>query len=176
MDFQRWLSRVPTNAKIQAPIEIIRRIKLATEKEPYCYKDPRFCYTLPVWKPYLSNSVFICVFRDPASTAMSILKECNEMPYLKGLRIDFDRAIEVWTLMYKHVLEIHSHDGKWLFIHYNQVLTQEGLNRLESITGAQIDRSFPDPTLKRSISSASIPYNTRQEYLQLCMLSGYTEI
>jgi hypothetical protein len=172
-DAHRWLERVPLGVKMPATPEIIERIKKTTQQTPFCYKDPRFCYTLPIWRPYLRDTVFICVFREPAATAKSIVKECGDVDHLRNEIMDFQIALEVWTLMYLHILKIQRREGKWLFIHFNQVLTREGLDLIEEFTGASIDRSFPEPSLKRSFSDIRVPKRVQNIYNQLCELAGY---
>jgi hypothetical protein len=169
---QKWLARVPVGTPIPTPQGIERRIQEAVQHEPYCFKDPRLSYTLPVWRPHLRNTVFICVFRDPASTAMSIVKECRQ-PYLRRLNMDTDTALEIWQLMYRHILEIHCREGKWLFLHFNEALQSSGLDRLEEFTGATVDRTFPDPALRRSVSHQPVPPKVWETYRQLCALAGY---
>lgn len=170
---QRWLARVPPGTEIQSTPDIVERIKDVTGKKPFCFKDPRFCYTLPVWRPFLKDTVFLCVFRHPADTAKSILKECSDMEYLRNLSISFERAVEVWTLMYRHVLEIHRHEGSWMFMHFNQVLSEEGMKRMEDFTGAAVDRGFPDHSLRRSVSDEPVMSEARKVYETLCELAGY---
>jgi hypothetical protein len=170
---QRWLALVPIGAKINARDDLILKIGSLTQKEPYCFKDPRLCYTLPAWRPFLKNNVFICVFRHPSVTANSILTECNNEPYLANLSINYKRALQVWTLMYKHILESHVLSGRWLFLHYNQVLTSEGMDKLEEFTGAKVDRSFPTAKLSRSGASEEISKTSLDVYQKLCELSGY---
>jgi hypothetical protein len=172
---QRWLARVPLGKKIPSLATIIKRIQTVTQREPYCFKDPRFSYTLPVWRPFLEDAVFVCVFRDPASTALSILKECQDAQYLHSLSITHDQALEVWNLMYKHILDVHRHEGAWLFLHYNQVLSIEGLKRLETFVEAPVDYSFPDPSLRRSFSDDLVSEEHRKVYEQLCELAEYVE-
>jgi hypothetical protein len=173
--FQRWLARVPLGTKIVFTPEIINRIKKIIEMEPFCFKDPRFSYTLPVWRPFLRNTVFICVFRDPASTTLSILKECKNAIYLQTLKIDFPEALDVWTLMYEHILQIHINEGKWLFIHFNQMFDEEHLKRLEYFVESEVDHSFPDATLLRSVSDQRVNNKARKIYDRLCMLAAYDE-
>lgn len=180
--WDRWLAVVPVNTKIQSSPEINQRIEEATKEEPYCFKDPRFSYTLPAWKPYLKNEVYICVFRDPASTASSIVKECQETPKLrdpkKGVKISWKRALQIWNSMYSHILQNHynsKEQDKWLFIHYNQAVTEEGLKKLEAFTGASVDYSFPDPSIRRSFSSDSVPHYILRNYQKLCQLANYYE-
>lgn len=163
---QRWVAWLPIGVEIPCPPEIAQRMQRATLKEPYCFKDPRFCYTLPVWRPYLKDVVFVVVFREPAKTAVSILKACQHAP----IRITFKRALKVWTQMYKHILEIHRHKGDWLFLHYSQLLSGEGLDRLETFLHAQVDHSFPDASLSRSFSTVRIPKETERVYKSLCEL------
>lgn len=172
---QRWLASMSLDTKIQSPPKLIERIKRVTQKEPFCFKDPRFCYTLPVWRPYLNNTVFLCVFRHPAVTAKSILKECDDMKYLHSLSINFNRALSIWTLMHRHVLEIHRHEGKWLIMHFNQILDEDGLNRIEKFTGAKVDRSFPEVSLRRTECSSQVPSDTMKVYKELCKLAGYID-
>ena len=170
----RWLARIPVRKMISVPSSSIRtRIMSLVRNEPYCFKDPRFSYTLPVWRPFLRNTVFICVFRNPATTANSIVHECHSNDY--NLRINFRQAMEIWTLMYQHIIETHRHYGEWLFLHYDQLLTRSGLDKLESFTGASINRSFPDPSLDRSPTSDSISHVASSVYRELCRLADYSE-
>jgi hypothetical protein len=115
------------------------------------------------------------VFRHPTTTAQSILKQAQWAEHLQGFTITFDQAVEVWTLMYLHILEIHRHQGHWLFLHYNQVLEGEGLERLEAFTGAVVDHSFPDLSLRRSSSRQPVSPDAQAVYQQLCNLAGYND-
>ncbi|HUJ10141.1 MAG TPA: hypothetical protein VL171_08955 [Verrucomicrobiae bacterium] len=171
--FQLWLACVPVGQRIPCDQSLAGRIQAAVKQQPFCFKDPRFCYTLPAWRPYLRDMVFVCVFREPAVTAESVLKNCRDEPYLKTLPMTFQQALEVWTLMYRHILSIHRHEGSWLFLHYNQVLRGDGLDRLASFVDAPVDRSFPDRSLKRSFSQRRVPMAARRVYRELCELAGY---
>src|SRR5207302_10666897 len=73
------------------------RMTAQTTRAPFCFKDPLFCFTLPAWRPHLDDAVLLCVFREPARTANSILNECRQ-DYLAGVDMDFDRALRIWTL------------------------------------------------------------------------------
>lgn len=172
---QRWLARIPVGTAIPLPPVVCSHINKVTKRTPFCFKDPRFSYTLPVWHPFLRDTVFICVFRHPAVTALSIVKECRDVDYLKNVSMNFQRALEIWTFIYRHILEIHIYRGEWLFLHYNQLLNGDGLLRLESFTGVPVDHSFPDPALDRSSSDLSVPRKVEQIYQQLCDLAGYKE-
>ncbi len=170
---QRWLARVAPGTPIPSSPELEDRIRRLISRRPFCFKDPRLSYTLPAWRPFLPPStLFICVFRHPARTAESMLREASREPYLRDLRLSFRRACEVWTLMYRHVLEIHAREGEWLFLHYDQVLKGEGLDRLAAATGAMLDRSFPRPSLRRSPRRRRAPRNAREVYRELCRRAG----
>jgi hypothetical protein len=172
---QRWLADVPVKREIPATSAIESRIRCLTAREPYCFKDPRFSYTLPVWRPFLKSTGFVCVFRYPAVTAHSILTECERADHLKGLNMSFRRALRVWELMYSHILQKHASDGEWLFLHYDQILRGDGLDRLHRFLGVVVDCSFPDSALRRSSGDGEVPAKVRWQYQQLCELAGYND-
>ena len=167
-DGGRWLAQVPVNKLLASSPEIETRIQALVEQAPYCFKDPRFCYTLPIWRPWLQNTRFVCVFRDPTISAKSMLQESHTMPKLAGLKLTYADCLAVWRLMYTHVLDIHSQQGEWLFLHYDQVLDGSGLERLAEFLGAAPDRAFPDPTLRRTRPGESMPDDVQAVYQSLC--------
>lgn len=170
---QRWLARIPPNTPIPVPPEIVGRIRRLTDHHPFCFKDPRLSYTLPAWRPHLPPAtLLICVFRHPARTAASMLKEAEREPYLRDLRLGFRRACGVWSEMYRHILQVHSAEGDWLFLHYDQILQGDGLDRLERATGASVDRSFPRPSLSRSPLHRPAPRSAWRLYRELCRRAG----
>ena len=169
----RWLASVPVGAAAACPPEMARRIAAHTGRSPFCFKDPRFCYTLPAWRPFLSDAAFLCVFREPARTAHSIVMECRTADYLQGLPMDFAAALDVWTLMYRHILEEHRHAGDWLFFHYDQLFDATSLSRLEAVLGVAADSRFPDPQLKRSHAEGDVGPTALAAYRRLCELASY---
>ncbi len=172
---QLWLAQVPLGTAIRGTEPINQRIAQACARVPFCYKDPRFCYTLPVWRPYLRRARFVCVFRHPLATVRSILKECEAAAYLKNVTLSCEQGLELWSLMYRHVLEIHRHQGDWLFLHYDQALTDAGLDRLSGFVGGSVDRSFPDRGLNRSPAQGTVPEAVGGVYAQLCELAGFDD-
>jgi hypothetical protein len=173
LSLSRWLAVVPPDSSIPCPPEMIERIKAATSHRPFCFKDPRFCYTLPLWRPYVGNAAMICVFRHPGTTANSILTECSRAGYLKGIRMDFNRALEVWEMMYRHVLEVHHpRGGDWLFVHYDQLLDGSAQTRIEELLQAKVDREFADQELKRSARTGQIALRLLRIYERLCEFAG----
>ncbi len=173
--YQRWLARVPVGKTIDCSEDIASRIETLTERQPFCFKDPRFCYTLPAWKPLIKDTVFLCVFRHPAATASSIMKVHSKHKYLYSLSMNFERAVEIWTLMYQHIIQTHSKEGKWLFVHYDQVLSDQGLDRIEEFIDGKVDRSFPDKGLASVEANQPISSKAREIYSELCSRANYQE-
>lgn len=169
---QRWLAEIEPGAVVAAAAREQRRMAALTARRPFCFKDPRFCYTLPAWRQHLGDALFVVVFRHPSVTAHSIETECRTADYLRNVRMDFDRAIAVWQCMYRHVVERHRHAGDWLFVHFDQVLDGSGLARIAARSGAPIDATFPDTALERSRALRPAPPAALELYAQLCELAG----
>jgi len=172
-DGQRWLENLTKSARLRLSKNVEAQILKAVSNSPFCYKDPRFSYTLPLWQPFLEDTVFICVFREPSLTAQSIVKECTDMQYLHSVDMSFAYALEVWYNVYSSILRQYMKHGEWLFIHYNQIFDVEGISKIESITNAVADKSFPDSVLKRTTAQISIDNKYRKLYSKLCELAGY---
>jgi len=172
---QRWLGRVPVGTVIPSISVYSENMRGLTRHVPFCFKDPRFSYTLPVWRPYLQDAVFVCVFRNPHKTVQSILKQIRDAPYLHGLEMDFAMALDVWIKMYSHILETHRHEGEWLFLHYDQALTDQGLDKLSVFTGAKVNRDFPQKCLRRDYVEQPVPEDAAAIYSQLCELADFNE-
>lgn len=171
----RWLAAVKLTATIGVTPEIEARMQSLTARRPFCFKDPRFCYTLDCWRAALGDAVFLCVFREPGRTASSMITDSRERLYLRDLRLSRARAVRVWTLMYRHVLEKHSRHGQWLFVHYDQILDGSAIARIEGLVEAEIDTGFVDRDLKRSAVSYDVPGDTMSIYNRLCDLAGFDE-
>jgi hypothetical protein len=167
----RWLAAVPVGTPLSCPPDIAERMAALTARSPFCFKDPRFCYTLPLWRRFLSDPVFLCVFRDPARTANSMVRECRTAAYLEGFSLDFAGAVEIWTLMYRHILEIHRQLGAWHFFHYDQLFEEASLARLEAVLGLTVNRRFADPRLNRSPAEGNPGPAGLGVYDSLCQLA-----
>jgi len=167
----RWLSSIPVNANFYTSEILKNKIKLLC-KSPFCYKDPRFAYTLPVWNEFLEDVIFICVFRHPSSTARSILEERKIDGEFNRLQMSYEIALDIWKSIYSHILN-HSRNGRWLFIHANQVLTTGGLKRIENFSGVKIDNSFPEKRLLKQAHERKLPTEIEQIYIKMCGLANY---
>ncbi len=154
---QYWLAALPPEITLASDESIQREITEHVSLTPFCYKDPRFCYTLPAWSPHLpDHTAHICIFRHPAATIVSTEKELAEQRYLATLTLSRQQIEAVWCAMYENVLTRLRHAGDWLFINYDQVLTPAGLDALAAFTNAPIDRTFPEAKLQRSQPDAPV--------------------
>ncbi|MEM7309787.1 MAG: glycosyltransferase [Planctomycetota bacterium] len=172
-DGQRWLGVPPAGTTPAPSADDATRIAALTGDGPWCYKDPRFCFTLPAWRTAAPDAALVCVFRHPALTATSMVAECESADYLRGVRFDLAQAFELWTRAYREVLERHSGTGDWLFLHYDQMLTSEGRARLADLLGSGIDGAFPDPKLRREVPDVEVPAEAQELYEKLCRRAGY---
>lgn len=149
----RWLQQLPIWFPIRSNEKINKRISNLTKLHNFCYKDPRFSYTLPIWIPYLKETKFIVVYRHPNITVESILRECKESYIDTFIRIDQLYALNLWKRMYGHILKnynLTTNKDQWLFIHYDQLLSNEGIKLVEGFLHINLDRSFIDSKISRS--------------------------
>lgn len=168
---ERWLARLPVGTPIEATTRDSSRISKQTKRIPFAFKDPRFCYTLPAWRPYLpEETVFLCIFREPGRTANSMIREGRKQ--YPDIPLSLEDALGVWNDMYRHVLDIHRHTGTWLFLHYEQVLNGSAFAKIEQLLQVGVDRHFPDTSLKRTPDIAP-PAEIAETYRDLCKLAGY---
>jgi hypothetical protein len=167
----RWLASVSLNVHLYTSKIIEQQIRELC-KSPFCYKDPRFSYTLPIWRRYLKDVVFICVFRHPFSTSRSIIKESREFVGLHNLRMDYGVALDIWKSIYRHIIK-HSDEGNWLFLHTDQIFDGSGLDKMETFTDTRVDRSFPDKKLITKRNYGKLPKDVEDIYFKLCRLANY---
>ena len=175
---QQWLYSIPPDRKISFCNTIIKsNILFLTQRASFCYKDPRFSYTLPVWFPYLSiDTRFICVFRRPNVTVESIMKECSTRPYLRSLYINAEYAYNVYINIYSHIFKnMVGSEERFYFLHYEQILSGEFTKSLSKFVNAPLSAAFADKALKRSKSSRHIPQKALIVYTTLCELAGFND-
>jgi len=168
--YAAWLYEIPLELRITSPTPFDDQIANLTKQQPFCFKDPRFSYTLPAWQPYVNNAVYICVFREPDKTIDSIVKAAK---YYHDAEFSEERAANVWIQMYNHIFESHANNERWLFLHFNQVTAGDGIERLREVIDADVDESFPDAMLSRSASTETVPGQCVEVYKRLCELAEY---
>lgn len=167
-DGQRWLARIPVGQDVEGAEFQIHRIHQLISKAPFCFKDPRFCYTLDVWRKEVTNAKYICVFRNPGDVVTSILKEIRSTSYLYNFSLSVDQAFETWRLMYEHVLIKHSKVGDWLFVYYEDLFSMDKLKDIEDFVNRPIDKTFPRLDLNRSKSEYILDVKTQEIFEVLC--------
>lgn len=152
----RWLACFPLYYNFRADESIRRRIKKVTELGPFCFKDPRFSYTLPVWEEHLGEQTkYLVVFREPSKTVQSIVRECRDNGALRKLKMNEKRAMKVWLYMYSHILK-HYDSGdkeKWFFVHYDQAFDSEKMDQLKNFTKTALSLDFPEKQISRSVEN-----------------------
>jgi hypothetical protein len=168
-----WLADIPLNREVVIPAGIDVGIDKITSNRPYAFKDPRFSYTLPVWRPLISNVAFIVVFREPDRTVSSIIKNCRNSAYLRNFKISVSKAYRIWICIYLHVLKNFELGGDWAFVHYDQILEGSGLDRVSEILSIQLKTDFPDPSLKRAVGMTKVPEAAGEIYKELCRLAQH---
>lgn len=169
----RWLARIPVETELNFSHEMDMEIQELTASTPYCFKDPRFSYTLPAWRPFLSNLKYVCVFRHPLATARSMVNEHKKLESMNYLKFNFQEALDVWKYMHQHILEKHMHQGDWHFIHFEQIFSLEGIIGLEEFAGVKLNRDFPNKKFNRSSNKGDIDEEYINIYKKLCDLAGF---
>jgi hypothetical protein len=138
------LPRIQPDARATAAM----RAKLA--RQPFCLKDPRFCVTLPTWRPLLPpDTRYLVVFRDPQRTADSMLRDSLERED-DPLPIDALWAAVLWWRTYRRLLRDLSRTGDWLFVHYDDVLSGAALPAISAFTAVSVDAQQLDPSVSRA--------------------------
>jgi len=167
-----WLARLPLGTpELDCTSRQQAKMRSLVEHQPFAFKDPRFSYTLPQWRPMLGDAAFVCVFRQPTATARSLLKELTR-PRYAGLDFDEEAAFELYACMYEHILRAHRNKGDWLFLHFDQVIDGDGLERLGRFLDADVDRTFPESRLRRSAAGTCDAPRANEAYAALCELAG----
>lgn len=171
---QRWLS-IPSKMINQTlPNDLKIDISDLLSNTPFCFKDPRFSFTLKEWKKYLpQNTKVIVVFRNPLNTIISIKKEIQSAPYLRNrISMTDEDLIELWKSIYENILQEHRTDS--FFIHYKQVLDKSGLERLKEFTQEELSINIIKEKYNRSTTGVLSEGNLLQVYQQLCDEAKFT--
>ena len=90
-----WLARLPADMQCVASEEDKVGIASLIGREPFCYKDPRFSYTLPAWFQASPKAIAICVLRHPGTVVASILKELQSIDHLQRFNI---RVVDLYEM------------------------------------------------------------------------------
>lgn len=165
--------------EIQPTPDEVGRIRSFTERQPFCYKDPRFSVTLPTWLKYLSDDTgFIVVFRDPMRTVDSVLRDAKEQ-YEPPLPITSRWGYLYWLRTYSRLLAFSKMSCKWLFINYDAMIDGTARAGLTEFVGAPLDFSQIDRRTSRSSArdwpKSGIALKCRSVYELLCKRADAVE-
>ena len=164
---ERWLAALRSDVEL-APLpeaEAALADALRTPAgQPLCRKDPRFTWTLPLWRP-LAPAVRVVVFREPLAAARSMAAMAAE----GTLGLGVDGALAVWTAAARRVLALSASDpAPWVFLSYTQVLDGSALPRLAAaldLPGLRADRV--DRGLRRQPAGGELPADTARAHDRL---------
>jgi len=139
--------RIP---ELQPTPEEIDKIRSFTKREPFCFKDPRFSLTLPIWLPYLpADTGFVVVFRDPMRTVASMIRHAWE-EYQPALPVTENWGYVCWQRTYLRLLRFSEGSTKWIFVNYDSLLEGSGTTRLSEFVGCALNFSQIDRKTSRS--------------------------
>jgi glycosyltransferase involved in cell wall biosynthesis len=169
---QLWLFRAPDKWTFKTREEERSQIQDLVNRQPFCFKDPRFCFTLENWLECENDSVVLCVYRDPGVTVESILRECKTAPYLYSANLGVNAAYEIWSDMYLRLLRLYIRHENIYFVNYDDILSGKVFPGLEELTGVDVDHDFPDTKFSRSQPSFEKDYRANLIYEVLQAISG----
>jgi len=157
---------------IQLTANEIDRIRAFTRREPFCYKDPRFSVTLPLWMPHLPSNVgFVVVFRDPMRTTESMIRDAREQ-YEPPLPVTQTWGFTCWWRTYSRLIVLSKSSPHWMFINYDAMLDRSANADLSEFASATLDFSQIDDRTSRSQKhewpTSSIGQRCSDLYEELC--------
>lgn len=172
VDGQRWLANFGLEKTFASNAALDQEIAAETAKAPFCYKDPRFSYTLPLWESAAGEHVNLVIYRHPAKTIASMQKEISTQPYLKGCSTKTSLLMDLWCNLYQRIIQRDS--GNALFIHYDQVFEADKLEAIRQYCGLEKLTEFAEKRLDRSKDPGiALSDKAQRVYDELNTLSGY---
>lgn len=176
-DNQRWLAALPPETVVRSNPRIDEAIGHVVSHRPFAIKDPRFTYTMDAWEPLMPDgSAYVVVFRHPGRTIPSLAKEIADAAYLRNVRLSEAELEERWCVGYERILAAAAGDSsrdRWVFVHYDQIMSGSGIERLEKALRTEIDTSIVNPGLKRTAESHPASVRATAAYSRLCELADF---
>ncbi|MEZ6015365.1 MAG: glycosyltransferase [Planctomycetota bacterium] len=170
---QHWLVAPTAALRFEVDPMLAERMARIGQRAPYALNDPRFCHTLPAWRSALPGAKYVCVFGDPATTAEGIVASCAADPGTRTLGVDFARALDIWKSAYRSATRELRHAGQWLFLHRDQLTTQEGAAALERFVGAPVARALRANEDARGERRTPVDAEANEIYAELCKLARF---
>lgn len=174
---QRWLARLPLGTALSTTPAQRRSMARLLSQQPFCFKDPRFSYTLHLWRALLPPEQrqqlrCLCLFRPPAVVVDSLLKEVRSEATLQGVALSVPQAFALWELQYRWILELQHCEGQWLFLDYDSLFEDAGQRALGRFCGVRVDTALPQRALNRSRAQLPVPASCTALHQQLLQLAA----
>ena len=144
---------LPPDVVVPERPQLAPAMRATLSGSPWCRKDPRFAFTLDAWCPLFHGALRVCVFRDPADAAASLLAHTAN----GTLGLTHATALDLWHATYRRILDRHANHDDWLFLGYEQLLDGAGLARLSAAVHVPLDRGFVDRALNRTTADRDVP-------------------
>jgi len=147
-----WLARPTRPWRWRTGYELAHLMGRICAHQPFCLKDPRFSFTLPLWQPYLPNGTrFLAVFRDPELTVQSMMRDAKSL-YDPPLALTEDWAFDHWRLAYSNIITMRKSSARaddWLFINFDDVLDGSAFPAIETFADCHVDPEAIEQDLVR---------------------------
>lgn len=168
---QLWLARFPIDMKFPANEYQQSIIRGLAARAPFCFKDPRFAFTLEAWLSIAPSTIVLCIFRDPASVIASIFKECSTEPYLFSFSISVETALAAWREIYWRLLTLYRKHTGIFFLSYRDILNGSVIPKMQEIVKTDLDMTMPEASLNRSKAVIPLDENTKLVFDTLLEIS-----
>lgn len=166
-----WLARPKRQLRWRLSYDIAHLMHRMARHQPFCLKDPRFTFTLPLWQPYLPDGVrFVVVFRHPVATVASIMRDAVALYGNRPLPVDRAWTIDHWKMVYENILQQRLEDpDKWMFIDFEQVKSGLSLDALGAFSDSTLDKTHLRVSASRTVElPRDMGSECEQLYSTLC--------
>jgi len=171
---QGWLRELDEDYELTCSTKLEQQIDQCLSGKATLFKDPRFCYTLKFWiesamrQDPNSDIRIICVFRDPRAVVNSMMKEIATADYLQGIQLSETELYSAWCAQYRFFIKHYSSSFPCLFVHYDDIIDGQGIDRVEAFTQCELDTSLIQKRLRRSrVVGTAFPESARILYNEL---------
>jgi len=152
-----WLLNAPLRFRPRAGRDERESIRRLVSREPFCFKDPRFAFTLADWLEEAPGCKVLCAFREPGIVLNSIIDEWRREPYLATLRLSVRDIVDGWCRIYLRMLAAWREGAPVWFVEYRSIFNGHTLDAIADTADAPLNRHFPTPKLARSESALVSP-------------------
>ena len=156
-----WLATPNTAFHLGVPPACLERMEELCAKRPFCYKDPRFTYTLPYWEPLLPSGVRkLVMFRSRERTVPSMQRALREMSDVTGVSDEY--LARHWRTSYTKLLRMaQRRRDEWLFVSYEDLASGKAIAAIEGFCECETDTQHLDAKISRTSDSPSEPSDDR---------------